>query len=90
VCRLGGDEFAIIIDNASELSTRQTAERLLEAARQPVAVGDHIIQVSATIGVALSHPDHGTADATLREADLAMYRAKTAGRGNIATAHRGV
>jgi diguanylate cyclase (GGDEF)-like protein/PAS domain S-box-containing protein len=86
VCRLGGDEFAVIIENATELTARQTAERLLDAARQPVPVGDHVVRVSATIGVSLSHPGHVSADETLRQADLAMYQAKTDGRDNFATA----
>jgi diguanylate cyclase (GGDEF)-like protein/PAS domain S-box-containing protein len=83
VCRLGGDEFAIVIDDATELIAHQTAERLLVAAREPVAVGERVVQVSATIGVSLSHPSRGSADQALREADMAMYQAKEAGRDTI-------
>jgi diguanylate cyclase (GGDEF)-like protein/PAS domain S-box-containing protein len=86
VCRLGGDEFAVVLGDASELIARQTAERLLDAARQPIVVGDRTVQISATIGVSLSSADAGTPDEAMRDADRAMYQAKEAGRGTIGTA----
>jgi diguanylate cyclase (GGDEF)-like protein len=86
VCRLGGDEFAIVINDATDLIAHQTAERLLVAAREPVVVGDRVVQISATIGISLSHPSRGSADQALRDADMAMYQAKEAGRDTIGTA----
>ena len=81
VARLGGDEFAIVqtsvntIDEVGDLVTR-----IFEAIRTPYDCLGHHLTTDASIGVALS-PDHGTElDQILKNADLAMYAAKAAGR----------
>ena len=84
VCRLGGDEFAVVLRNTTEAIARATAERLIEAARLPIQVGDHTVRISATIGISQSHPRRDDPDTAIRNADLAMYEAKDAGRGTYA------
>lgn len=82
VARLGGDEFAICL---SEASTPEAALALAAEMRQvlasPFDVGDLAVELEASMGVAM-FPDHGADDETLlREADVAMYRAKTMAAG---------
>jgi diguanylate cyclase (GGDEF)-like protein/PAS domain S-box-containing protein len=82
LARLGGDEFvAVLIDLPDVAASEPLVDRLLAAAAQPVAVGDRLLQVSASIGVTF-YPQAGDVDADqlLRQADQAMYRAKLAGK----------
>ncbi len=84
LARLGGDEFAIIqtrIDLPE--SAARLAERLIETLTDPFQIGDHEIGIGASIGIYVCMP--GAADAperVLQYADLALYRAKSEGRGN--------
>ena len=81
VARLGGDEFLILIEDIhSEHDAAQVAERVLAALVDPFHVGDKEIYTSASIGIALVHPGYAGADELLRDADVAMYRAKARGR----------
>jgi diguanylate cyclase (GGDEF)-like protein/PAS domain S-box-containing protein len=84
LCRVGGDEFALVLVNVDESLARLTAERILAAIQEPIAVRDTTVDVGATVGIALSHPRVGHPDAVVRNADLAMYQAKEAGRGRYA------
>jgi diguanylate cyclase (GGDEF)-like protein/PAS domain S-box-containing protein len=82
VARFGGDEFAVLIEDASddvELAT--LAERILEELRQPFFVHDRELHVSGSMGIARMESDVESVDQLLRNADLAMYRAKAAGPG---------
>jgi diguanylate cyclase (GGDEF)-like protein/PAS domain S-box-containing protein len=83
VARLGGDEFAVLLHNAQSRSDAMTtARRVLNAVGQPLSLEGQEISISASIGVA--HGDEGdTAEMLVRNADLAMYRAKLAGRSRI-------
>jgi diguanylate cyclase (GGDEF)-like protein len=83
VGRLGGDEFVVAVGRTTACESRGLARRLLDAVRAPVEVGDRLLQVSASIGVALGLPG-ATPAALLRDADAALYRAKHAGRNRIA------
>jgi diguanylate cyclase (GGDEF)-like protein len=76
VARLGGDEFAVIVPGGA----LDTADRLLHAAARDRLVGGHPVRVSASIGVLALDDVHSCADA-LRDADVALYAAKAAGRG---------
>jgi diguanylate cyclase (GGDEF)-like protein len=89
VSRLSGDEFAIVLLNVTEAIARATADRLIEVAGEPILLGDHVVQIGATVGVSLSHRDRDNPDAAVRQADLAMYRAKGAGGGTYAFATEG-
>jgi diguanylate cyclase (GGDEF)-like protein len=77
VARLGGDEFAaLMIDLSGPLSALAVAERLAKALTEPVMVGDTLVQVGVSIGIAMPGPNGTDADTLLRNADLALYRAK--------------
>ena len=77
VARLGGDEFAMLVMGAgSAEGASTTALKILEALRKPITIEGQVLDVVASIGVAM-YPDHGTDFETLmRRADVAMYTAK--------------
>ncbi|HET9879290.1 MAG TPA: EAL domain-containing protein [Candidatus Limnocylindria bacterium] len=79
--RLGGDEFGILLEDASPAVADEIAGRVLEALRRPFSVGSRQIFVQASIGTALGGDGHGTAEELLRNADAAMYTAKSLGKG---------
>jgi diguanylate cyclase (GGDEF)-like protein/PAS domain S-box-containing protein len=83
LARLSGDEFAILCEGLEDVAeSAAIAERLLDAVARPLTLGGAELQPSASIGIALAGP--GTAadgDDLVRDADVAMYRAKRAGRG---------
>ncbi len=80
VARLGGDEFAILLEDFSDpLRSEQVAERVLDAMRAPFVVGEAEFGATASIGIALGRPGM-SADELVRDADLAMYEAKRAGK----------
>jgi diguanylate cyclase (GGDEF)-like protein len=82
VARLGGDEFAIIlgrVSGAAEIETR--AARLIENLSAPYALGPYRTAAGASIGVSLYPEDASEPSKLLRCADVALYRAKAAGRG---------
>jgi diguanylate cyclase (GGDEF)-like protein/PAS domain S-box-containing protein len=79
--RLGGDEFTILLENvADEADAEGVAERVAMALRDPILVAGHEVFASCSMGIALSLPGGDTADSLLRNADLAMYRAKANGK----------
>ena len=81
VARLGGDEFAILINNINELSDAiHMAKRAQDVLAEPFQMGDREIYVTASIGVALPESSEQKPEELLRDADIAMYRAKAAGR----------
>jgi len=85
VARLGGDEFGIIVDCAARNSPIEAASalanRIIASLSQPIAVGDHAVEVGASVGISVCPGDGTDSDTVLRAADLAMYRAKEDGRG---------
>ena len=81
VARLGGDEFAIVQPNiSSEEDAVALARRVIDAMRQPFFFERHELKATASIGITICPRDATTADDLLRNADLAMYRAKSSGR----------
>jgi diguanylate cyclase (GGDEF)-like protein len=81
--RLGGDEFAIVLEDVESAEVVEAVcQRLLHGLSQPIDLGDTAPIVGASIGYALSDPDT-TSEDLLRRADIAMYAAKAAGRGQI-------
>lgn len=87
--RLGGDEFAALIvgDGTRDQAARERhiyelADRLRITLSQPYAVDGNDVRVAASIGVAFAEPGIGAGE-LLRNADLAMYRAKAAGKGRV-------
>jgi diguanylate cyclase (GGDEF)-like protein/PAS domain S-box-containing protein len=84
LARIGGDEFvAVLVDLQQADDAEPVLERLLQAAAEPVSVGEVLIQVSASMGIAVYPRDGTHADLLLRRADQSMYLAKQAGRNRF-------
>jgi Amt family ammonium transporter len=83
VARLGGDEFAVLLDDEAA-NAENVADRILESFRDPFSVQGTDIVVSMSIGIATLLPHQG-ADDVLRNADLALYRAKAEGKACAAS-----
>jgi diguanylate cyclase (GGDEF)-like protein len=82
--RLGGDEFAILLEDvAGREEADAVCRRLLAALAEPIVLGDAAPTIGASIGVAISGLGGDTVDELLRNADIAMYAAKAAGRGQV-------
>jgi diguanylate cyclase (GGDEF)-like protein/PAS domain S-box-containing protein len=82
VARLGGDEFAIVQTGiASPLDATALADRLIEMMEVPFEIEGHQIVINTSIGIAFAPQDGLDTDELLKNADLALYRAKFDGRG---------
>jgi diguanylate cyclase (GGDEF)-like protein len=82
VARLGGDEFAVLLDELTDpRDAARAARRVSDALEAPFRVRERDIYIGASIGIAA---ETGEAEGLLRNADLAMYRAKGEGRGRYA------
>ncbi|TFV47883.1 bifunctional diguanylate cyclase/phosphodiesterase [Bradyrhizobium niftali] len=82
VARLGGDEFSVVqIGRSEEAAARSLAGRLVEAISAPYEIDGHQIVIGVSIGISLSPQDGSDPDELLKNADLALYRAKADGRG---------
>lgn len=82
--RVGADEFALALTTLIELNDiRAFCSQLLESLAEPVAIGDHEVTISASIGIA-QYPQHGAdTQSLLKNADTAMYHAKDTGRNTF-------
>jgi len=82
VARLGGDEFAVVLTSALDSNgVAMTARRILNSLQQPFVVEGQVLEVGASIGIAL-YPQHGSDARTLmRRADVAMYATKQSNAG---------
>jgi diguanylate cyclase (GGDEF)-like protein len=82
--RLGGDEFAILLDDGPELQQAvSVADRIIEALRAPFLMQGQEITVGASIGVAAARTGSEAAHELLRNADVAMYKAKGSGKNRV-------
>jgi diguanylate cyclase (GGDEF)-like protein len=82
VARLGGDEFAVLLPGVSHASPAVAlAERAIERLEEPIALDGLAVGVGASVGIVLRRDDHDSAEALLRDADVAMYAAKERGKG---------
>jgi diguanylate cyclase (GGDEF)-like protein/PAS domain S-box-containing protein len=80
--RLGGDEFAVVIRDASNRNAVAAfADKIIKALSQPYDVENHKLYIGASVGSAMGPRDGTTVEALMRNADLALYRAKDAGGG---------
>lgn len=80
--RLGGDEFAVVVRDARDpVQVEQLAQRIIHTLSRPYEVDQHTLHVGASVGLAIGPRDGRTAEMLIRSADLALYRAKDAGRG---------
>jgi len=82
VARLGGDEFTVIlVDVRNSIAVSKVAEHILDEVRKPIYIDGHEISVTASIGIVLSsETENPRADQLIKNADLALYRAKDEGR----------
>ena len=81
LARLGGDEFTILLDDIRDpIEAVRVAERVQAELAIPFVVNQQEIVISASIGIAASTSPHTHAEDLLRDADIAMYRAKRAGK----------
>ena len=81
--RLGGDEFALLLEDRGGVDRAlDVAERMLNSLREPVRLAGYDLTVLASVGVAVAAPGM-TTSSLLRDADIAMYEAKRAGKGQI-------
>jgi len=82
VARLGGDEFTVLLRNVGDAETvRNIAERVIRSLALPANLGGRDYQMRASVGVTLFPDDGVDLEDVIRQADLAMYRAKAQGRG---------
>jgi len=80
VARLGGDEFAILMDIDNNEGPLRMAQRVIEALKEPIHVDGKELFTGVSVGIALSSPRYTSPEDLLRDADIAMYRAKASGR----------
>jgi len=84
LARLGGDEFTVLLDDLQHASDAlRIAERIGETLKRPFNIGGNEIFASVSIGVSLSSTGFERPEDLLRDADTAMYRAKSARRGSV-------
>lgn len=90
VCRLGGDEFVVITPDYKDLATtRQLAEQICNEIAKPYRIGDLVISLDASIGIA-HYPDDGmTVDELVSNSDRAMYQAKSDPKTRVHIANTG-
>ena len=84
VARLGGDEFAIILSGVDQpQDVTILSRRLIEILGEPFEINDHTITIGTSIGIAMLPEDGFDAEELLKNADLALYRAKAEGRSTF-------
>ncbi len=84
VARLGGDEFAILIEAIDgERQAISAMERIRSQLAEPIMLNGHDIHLGLSIGIAMYAPHYNEPEELLRDADIAMYHAKQAGRGTF-------
>jgi diguanylate cyclase (GGDEF)-like protein len=82
VGRLGGDEFQAVLPGAVDIGLLESLSRtLIEQVSRPYMIEGHKVTIGASVGIAIGDPGRASADALVRNADLALYAAKGAGRG---------
>jgi diguanylate cyclase (GGDEF)-like protein/PAS domain S-box-containing protein len=82
VARTGGDEFVILLEDPDSVDAAATAQRIVDAFREPLHVGGRTLSMSLSIGVACFPADGRDGETLLRNADAAMYHAKRSQRGS--------
>jgi diguanylate cyclase (GGDEF)-like protein len=84
VARLGGDEFVVLLTSLlHDTDAEDVAERIIDKIRQPFLLQGQQVHSGASIGIAYFDSDHSKAEALLRDADAAMYQAKSMGRNRF-------
>jgi diguanylate cyclase (GGDEF)-like protein len=83
VARLGGDEFGVVLTGSAVATAEQLANELVALMREPVKVDGRHLPMSMSVGVAHARDVHMLASDLLRDADAALYEAKTRGRDRV-------
>jgi diguanylate cyclase (GGDEF)-like protein len=85
ISRTGGDEFSIVQSGAEQPmeAAAALAARIVEALSVPFELGDHHVVIGASVGIAIAPDDGDNADQLLKNADMALYRAKEDGRAQF-------
>jgi diguanylate cyclase (GGDEF)-like protein len=82
MARMGGDEFAIVqVDLTLAADASALAQRVITAISEPYDIDGHLVVTGTSVGIAVAPTDGSSADQLMKNADLALYRAKTDGRG---------
>lgn len=85
LARLGGDEFAVLAENCPQLvQAAALAQRIIDGIKQPFEIDGHQLFINASIGISLFPDDALSAEQLLRNADSALFKAKSAGRDGYA------
>jgi two-component system, cell cycle response regulator len=90
VSRLGGDEFVVLVDHLdtdkkiAQTKAMHIAEKIISLADTPIEFKNNYLQIGASIGICMLGFEKQDGEATLRKADIAMYRAKKTGKGRAA------
>lgn len=84
VARFGGDEFVVFQQNISAAEDAASlARRVVERLSERYRIDNHLVEIGASVGIALTPPEGASADTLLKNADMALYRAKADGRGTF-------
>ena len=84
VARFGGDEFVVFQQNLNAPEDAASlARRIVERLSERYRIDNHLVEIGASIGIALTSPEGASADTLLKNADMALYRAKADGRGTF-------
>jgi diguanylate cyclase (GGDEF)-like protein len=84
LARLGGDEFVVLLDHVTDpAALSKVASRLLTELAEPLELGGHMMQISGSVGISLYPADGHDAATLLKNADTAMYLAKSRGKNNF-------
>jgi diguanylate cyclase (GGDEF)-like protein len=84
VARFGGDEFVVFQQNiASNEEAASLARRIVERLSERYKIDNHLVEIGASVGIAMTSPEGISADTLLKNADMALYRAKADGRGTF-------
>ncbi|MBI5262323.1 MAG: EAL domain-containing protein [Bradyrhizobium sp.] len=89
VARFGGDEFVVFQQNINSTDeAANLARRVVDRLSERYRIDNHLVEIGASIGIAIAAPPHSTgADELLKNADMALYRAKSDGRGTFCFFH---
>ena len=81
LARTGGDEFALLLEGSNEAQAVNLTRRLIGRLEEPIEIADHHLAIGTSVGIAIHTGGTGDSEELVRNADLAMYAAKEAGRG---------
>ena len=89
VARLGGDEFAVMVEDGADAedAALAVARRIMDAFVMPLTVGSESVAVYVSVGIALDPGRNASAEELIRDADVAMYKAKSAGKNRVQVFH---